>query len=182
MDRHEHQPPGNHRFTEDALTGADVFIGVSAPGLLTGTDIATMADRAIVFALSNPDPEVDPAAAAAARRGRRHRTQRLPQPDQQRAGIPRILRGLLDAGAHEITDTMLIAPRTPSPTPSPPKNSNPTFIVPSVFDPPSPQQSPPPSNQSPNERVIPTAVDRRGRPVCCAGGITDLRRNDGAGT
>jgi len=54
MDRHEHQPPGNHRFTERRPHGADVFIGVSAPGLLTGTDIAEMADRAIVFACPIP--------------------------------------------------------------------------------------------------------------------------------
>ena len=45
------------------LAGADVFIGVSAPDLLTGEDIATMADGAIVFALANPDPEVDPIQA-----------------------------------------------------------------------------------------------------------------------
>src|SRR5215831_7712133 len=43
-----------------AIRGADVFIGVSAPNLLTGDDIAAMADRAIVFALANRDPEVDP--------------------------------------------------------------------------------------------------------------------------
>jgi malic enzyme len=45
------------------LAGADVLIGVSAPNLLTGDHIATMADQAIVFALANPDPEVDPFAA-----------------------------------------------------------------------------------------------------------------------
>src|SRR6185437_2467030 len=49
-----------------AIVGADVFIGVSAPNLLTGDDIARMADKSIVFALANPDPEVDP------REARRH--------------------------------------------------------------------------------------------------------------
>lgn len=49
----------------EALVGADVFIGVSAPHLLTGDDIATMARDAIVFALANPTPEVDPVAAGA---------------------------------------------------------------------------------------------------------------------
>ena len=49
---------------KDAVAGADVFIGVSAPNVLTGDDIATMNDDAIVFALANPDPEVDPAEAA----------------------------------------------------------------------------------------------------------------------
>jgi malate dehydrogenase (oxaloacetate-decarboxylating) len=47
-----------------AVADADVFIGVSAPGILTGDDVATMAKDAIVFALANPVPEVDPAAAS----------------------------------------------------------------------------------------------------------------------
>src|SRR4051812_27307822 len=63
-----------------ALVGADVFIGVSAPNLLTGDDIAKMADRSIVFALANPDPEVDP------REARKHAavvaTGRSDQPNQ----------------------------------------------------------------------------------------------------
>ena len=50
---------------KDALRGADVFIGVSAPDLLTGEDIETMAPQAVVFALANPKPEVDPTDAAA---------------------------------------------------------------------------------------------------------------------
>src|SRR5690606_19287846 len=49
---------------QEALPGADVFIGVSAGGILTGDDIATMADDAIVFAMANPQPEVDPGEAA----------------------------------------------------------------------------------------------------------------------
>src|SRR5215217_457183 len=48
----------------DALVGADVFIGVSAPNILTGNDIAAMAENSVVFALANPIPEVDPLAAA----------------------------------------------------------------------------------------------------------------------
>ena len=68
--------------------GADVFIGVSAPGILTGDDIATMAEDAVVFALANPEPGGRPGDGPRARRGGRHRPQRLPQPDQQRAGVP----------------------------------------------------------------------------------------------
>ena len=48
---------------KEAVVGADVFIGVSAPGVLSGSDVAAMADRSIVFALANPEPEVDPAEA-----------------------------------------------------------------------------------------------------------------------
>ena len=56
-----------------------------------GSDIAAMADGAIVFALANPDPEVDPISRPRARGGGRHRAQRLLQPDQQRAGLSRVL-------------------------------------------------------------------------------------------
>ena len=68
-----------------------MFIGVSAPNLLTGDDIATMADRSVVFALANPEPEVDPADAARHAAVRQYRPVRLPQPDQQRAGLPRCI-------------------------------------------------------------------------------------------
>src|SRR6201999_1101907 len=56
-------PRGVTGSLKQALADADVFIGVSAPRLLDGDNIATMADQAIVFALSNPDPEVDPLEA-----------------------------------------------------------------------------------------------------------------------
>jgi malate dehydrogenase (oxaloacetate-decarboxylating) len=60
----EHTNPQRRQGSlRDALAGADVFIGVSGPSLLEPDDLATMAGRAIVFALANPDPEVDPAGA-----------------------------------------------------------------------------------------------------------------------
>ncbi|OBA44281.1 hypothetical protein A5728_13080 [Kocuria sp. ICS0012] len=68
---------------------ADVFIGVSAPNVLDGNDIATMADDAIVFARANPDPEVHPRGRCRARDRRGYRSAGLPEPDQQRAGLPR---------------------------------------------------------------------------------------------
>ncbi len=52
-----HAPPGD---LAGAMRGADVFIGLSAPGILSGADIAAMAPNAVVFALANPDPEVVP--------------------------------------------------------------------------------------------------------------------------
>ena len=79
--------------------GADVFIGVSAPDVLDGDDVAAMAEDAIVFALANPDPEVDPAAA------RRHAavvaTGRSDYPNQINnvLAFPGVFRGLLDASA-----------------------------------------------------------------------------------
>src|SRR6478672_1848236 len=60
-----HTNAGGMRGTlKEALVGADVFVGVSAPRILTGDDIATMNDDAIVFAMANPEPEVDPVDAA----------------------------------------------------------------------------------------------------------------------
>jgi malate dehydrogenase (oxaloacetate-decarboxylating) len=52
----------------EAVVGADVFIGLSVAGVLSGSDVAAMADRSIVFALANPVPEVDPAEASGTRR------------------------------------------------------------------------------------------------------------------
>jgi malate dehydrogenase (oxaloacetate-decarboxylating) len=117
------------------LRGADVFIGVSAPNLLDGDDIATMAPRSIVFALANPDPEVDP------REAREHAdvvaTGRSDQPNQINnvLAFPGVFRGMLDAHAEEYTDDMgLAAARAIADTVGEEK-VNPTVIVPSVFDP-----------------------------------------------
>jgi malate dehydrogenase (oxaloacetate-decarboxylating) len=69
------EPPGPGAPLGRALAGADVFIGVSGPGTLDEDDVAGMAGDAVVFALANPDPEIDPETdrGGAARSGRRHR-------------------------------------------------------------------------------------------------------------
>ncbi len=119
----------------EGLAGADVFIGVSAPNLLTEADIATMAERSIVLALANPDPEVDPIAA------QRHAavvgTGRSDYPNQINnvLAFPGVFRGLLDAGAKDITDAMLVAAATAIADVVTPDQLNASFIVPSVFDP-----------------------------------------------
>jgi malate dehydrogenase (oxaloacetate-decarboxylating) len=117
----------------DALVGADVFIGVSAPNLLGEAELASMADRAIVFALANPDPEVDPALAA--RHAAIVATGRSDYPNQINnvLAFPGIFRGLLDAQARDITDAMLLAASTAIADVV--EEPNPSFIVPSVFDP-----------------------------------------------
>ena len=85
----------------EALAGADVFIGVSAPNILNGADIATMADDAIVFAMANPTPEVDPTAAgehaAVVATGRSD----YPNQINNVLAFPGVFRGLLDAGSSE---------------------------------------------------------------------------------
>ena len=72
----------------DALVGADVVVGVSAPGAFTAEAVKTMARDAIVFAMANPTPEVEARGVLGSRRDHGHRPQRLPEPDQQRAGVP----------------------------------------------------------------------------------------------
>ena len=117
----------------DALVGADVFIGVSAPNLLGAVELATMADGAIVFALANPDPEVEPTVAmhyaAVVATGRSD----YPNQINNVLAFPGVFRGLLDAQARDITDAMLLAAAAAIADVVP--EPNPSFIVPSVFDP-----------------------------------------------
>jgi malate dehydrogenase (oxaloacetate-decarboxylating) len=117
-----------------AMKGADVFIGVSAPNVLTESDVASMAKGAIVFALANPDPEIDPVLA------RKHAavvaTGRSDQPNQINnvLAFPGIFRGLLDAGAKKITDELLVACAEAIASCVSDAQLNASFIVPSVFD------------------------------------------------
>ena len=128
-------PRGVRGSLTDVLAGADVLIGVSAARLLTGADIATMADDAIVFAMANPDPEVDPFAA------REHAavvgTGRSDFPNQINnvLAFPGFFRGLLDAGVHEITDEQMIAAARAIAACVRPEELNAAYVVPSVFDP-----------------------------------------------
>jgi len=127
--------PGSFRGDlHEAMKDADIFIGVSAPNVLTEDDIKSMAKNAIVFALANPDPEIDPViarkfAAVVA-------TGRSDQPNQINnvLAFPGIFRGLLDANITKITDNMLIlaAEAISSCVSSEQLNAN--FIIPSVFD------------------------------------------------
>ncbi|GAB7007422.1 NAD-dependent malic enzyme [Nocardioides sp. AN3] len=119
----------------EVLAGADVFIGVSAPHLLTGEDVARMADDAIVFALANPVPEVDPLEAA--QHAAVVATGRSDHPNQINnvLAFPGLFRGMLDAGAREITDDVLLAAASAIARSVMPDELNASYIVPSVFDP-----------------------------------------------
>jgi malate dehydrogenase (oxaloacetate-decarboxylating) len=119
----------------EAMKDADIFIGVSAPNVLTESDVASMAPKSIIFALANPDPEIDPVisrkyAAVVA-------TGRSDQPNQINnvLAFPGIFRGLLDANAHKISDEMLVAAANAIADCVSPEQLNASFIVPSVFDP-----------------------------------------------
>ena len=127
----------NHNFTgglHEAIKGADVFVGVSAANVLSEADVKSMAINSIVFALANPDPEIDPTiarkyAAVVA-------TGRSDHPNQINnvLAFPGIFRGLLDANASKITDELLVAAADAIASCVAPAQLNANFIIPSVFD------------------------------------------------
>ena len=117
-----------------AMKDADIFIGVSASNVLSESDVASMAKDSIIFALANPDPEIDPViarkyAAVVA-------TGRSDQPNQINnvLAFPGIFRGLLDANARKITDDLLVAAAYAIANCVAPEQLNASFIVPSVFN------------------------------------------------
>ncbi len=119
----------------DAMAGADVFIGVSGPNLVSEEQLESMAGDAIVFALANPDPEVDPAVA------RRHAaivaTGRSDEPNQINnvLAFPGIFRGLLDEGATRVTEAVEIAAGRAIAAVVKDSERSPDYIVPTVFNP-----------------------------------------------
>jgi malate dehydrogenase (oxaloacetate-decarboxylating) len=117
----------------DVLRGADAFIGVSAPNIITGDDIKNMARDPIVFAMANPSPEIMPEAAApyVAVMG----TGRSDYPNQVNnlLAFPGIFRGALDVRARKISDGMkLAAARAIADIVGAERNAE--YVIPSVFD------------------------------------------------
>ncbi|SHG21888.1 malate dehydrogenase (oxaloacetate-decarboxylating) [Jatrophihabitans endophyticus] len=128
-------PAGRTGTLRDALQGADVFIGVSGPGVLDAAWIAEMAPAAVVFALANPDPEVD--VDAAQQLATVVATGRSDYPNQINnvLAFPGVFRGLLDARAHQVTTAMLLSAADALARCVSDEQLNATYIVPSVFDP-----------------------------------------------
>jgi malate dehydrogenase (oxaloacetate-decarboxylating) len=128
-------PAGLTGDLHDAVRDADVFIGVSAPGVMDSAWIADMARDAVVFALANPDPEVDVDAAqhlaAVLATGRSD----YPNQINNALAFPGVFRGLLDARAHKVTTAMLLRAAEALADCVSDEQLNATYIVPSVFDP-----------------------------------------------
>lgn len=99
------------RTLQDVIEDADVFVGVSGPNLLAADDLKLMAEKPVVFACSNPDPEIDPALAHSARNDLIMATGRSDYPNQVNNVLcfPFIFRGALDVRASAINDEMKIA-------------------------------------------------------------------------
>src|SRR5690606_38614819 len=117
--RDENMEPNKARYAQntdarslaDACNNADVFLGCSAPGVLTADMVKTMASRPLILALANPEPEIRPEVAKAARPDCIIATGRSDYPNQVNNVLcfPFIFRGALDAGATRITEEMKLA-------------------------------------------------------------------------
>ncbi len=106
-----HAADTNCRSLEDALKGADCFIGLSVSGAVTQDMVRSMAGKPIIFAMANPDPEITPEAALAARPDAIVATGRSDYPNQVNnvLGFPYIFRGALDVRARTINEEMKLA-------------------------------------------------------------------------
>jgi len=131
----EHTNPNNERGTiHDAMKGADVFLGLSAPGVIGVDDLKAMAKDAIVFAMANPTPEIMPEQAES------HvaimATGRSDYPNQINNVLcfPGIFRGALDARATQINEPMKLAAAHAIASVISDDELHPEYIVPSVFD------------------------------------------------
>ncbi len=106
-----HAAKTQDRSLEDAMRGADVFLGVSAKGAVTPAMVASMADNPVIFAMANPDPEITPEEAHEVRQDAIVATGRSDYPNQINNVLcfPYLFRGALDIRARTINDTMKIA-------------------------------------------------------------------------
>ena len=119
----------------DAMRGADVFLGVSAPRILSEADVASMAPDSIVFAMANPVPEIDPDVAA--RHAAVVATGRSDFANQINNVLvfPGVFRGLIDSGVSHVTMDVLLAAADALADVVHEDERNATYIVPSVFHP-----------------------------------------------
>ncbi len=101
----------NLRTLDEAIAGADVFMGLSGPGVLTGPMVAKMGQRPLILALANPTPEILPEVARAARPDAVIATGRSDYPNQVNNVLcfPFLFRGALDVGATSINEAMKLA-------------------------------------------------------------------------
>ena len=120
----------------EAVSGSDVFIGVSVKGALTPEMLKNMNKDPIIFAMANPDPEIVPEEARAIRPDAIVATGRSDYPNQINNVLcfPYIFRGALDAHATDITEGMKLAAAIAIAESVSDADLKPEFVVPSVFD------------------------------------------------
>jgi len=127
-------PEGRTGDLSEAVRGADLFLGLSAPDVLTVDDLKTMNEDPIVFAMANPDPEIRPEVAMG--HARIIATGRSDYPNQINNVLcfPGIFRGALDVRAHEIDEGMKLAAANAMADVIPEEDLSEDYIIPSVFD------------------------------------------------
>ncbi|MGI9614620.1 MAG: NAD-dependent malic enzyme [Acidimicrobiales bacterium] len=118
----------------EVLAGADAFLGVSGPGLLTADDVRSMANEPIVFAMANPDPEIHPAAVEGLVSVMATGRSDFPNQINNVLAFPGIFRGALDARASDITENMKLAAAAAIADSVSDAELCAEFVVPSVFD------------------------------------------------
>jgi malate dehydrogenase (oxaloacetate-decarboxylating) len=127
-------PNGVRGSADDALGGADVFIGLSQPGAVSADAVGRMADRAVVFAMANPTPEVLPeeieGVAEVIATGRSD----YPNQINNVLAFPGVFRGALDVRAPQIDEEMKVAAAHAIAATIPPEELAADYIVPSVFN------------------------------------------------
>ena len=127
-------PNGVQGSVREAIVGADVFIGLSGPGILHAEDIQAMGRDPIVFAMANPDPEIMPEEAAPYARVIATGRSDYPNQINNALGFPGIFRGLLDCHARQVNDEMKLAAAKAIADIIKPKELNEDYIIPSIFD------------------------------------------------
>lgn len=119
---------------KDALVGADMFLGLSGPNLLRGDEMRVMAKNPIIFALSNPTPEVPPEEvadfASVVATGRSD----YPNQINNVLCFPGLFKGLLDSGVKRVTSEMLTAAAKAIASAIPDEELRPDYVIPSVFN------------------------------------------------
>ncbi len=119
----------------EVIAGADVFVGVSAPHVLTTDDLKAMAADPIVFAMANPTPEIDPELAAPYVRVMATGRSDYPNQINNVLCFPGIFRGALDCGATDINEEMKLAAAEAISAVIDPADLHEEYIIPDVFDP-----------------------------------------------
>ena len=155
---------------DEALDGADVYIGLSAPGAVSAEAVRRMADEAIVFAMANPTPEVMPEeiddVAAVVATGRSD----YPNQINNVLAFPGVFRGALDVRAREITPAMELAAAEALAAVVAPDELSADYIVPSVFD----RRVAPTVAKAVAEAAEHSGVARRARSKAKAGDLAEI--------
>ncbi len=127
-------PRGIRGTIHDAMEGADMFLGLSGPNTITVDDVKKMNRDAIVFAMANPDPEIDPEEALPYVRVMATGRSDYPNQINNVLCFPGFFRGLLDAHAHEVNEEMKVAAAQAIAAGVSKNELHEEYIIPSVFN------------------------------------------------